>query len=162
MFFSKQLRVFNFNTLLQKADWTRLRFTLSKSCLAIVCSACNERRLSLNYNRSETHKLKIRRETNEYWRYQRVWVNWQKMTEEALQGNWLLFDRAERVSSYCWILSSFTSQESSEATLCKWAKFLSILNIILTSQQSKQQQRMNKSQKHIVDNLDARLDMDTP
>ena len=162
MFFSKQLRVFNFNTLLQKADWTRLRLTLSKSCLAIVCSACNERRLSLNYNRSETHKLKIRRETNEYWRYQRVWVNWQKMTEEALQGNWLLFDRAERVSSYCWILSSFTSQESSEATLCKWAKFLSILNIILTSQQSKQQQRMNKSQKHIVDNLDARLDMDTP
>ena len=162
MFFSKQLRVFNFNTLLQKADWTRLRFTLSKSCLAIVCSACNERRLSLNYNRSETHKLKIRRETNEYWRYQRVWVNWQKMTEEALQGNWHLFDRAERVSSYRWISSSFTLQESSEATLCKWAKFLSILNIILTSQQSKQQQRINKSQKQIVDNLDARLDMDTP
>ena len=60
-------------------------------------------------------------------------------------------------------LSMFVLQESSEATLYKWAKFLSMLNIILTSQQCEQQlQRTNRNEIQMVDNLTPRLGVDTP
>ena len=60
-------------------------------------------------------------------------------------------------------LSLIALQEPSKATLYKCAKFLSILNIILTSQQSKQQLGvMNKNQVRFVDDPTAQLDMDTP
>ena len=60
-------------------------------------------------------------------------------------------------------LSLFALQAPSKATLYKCAKFLSILNIILTSQQSKQQLGvMNKNQVRFVDDPTAQLDMDTP
>ena len=60
-------------------------------------------------------------------------------------------------------LSLFPSQESSEATLYKWATLLSILNIILTSQQCEQQlQRINRNEIQMVDKQTAWLVMDTP
>ena len=89
------------------------------------------RRLSFNYKRSETHNLK----------YKGKPVN----TEDIREFEWT--DRNDgwstsrettsvRSSGECEFLaelSMFDLQESSEATLYKWANFLSILNIVFTS-----------------------------
>ena len=51
--------MFNFNPFVAEGRLNAPSlYSIKIVCLAIVCSACNERRLSLNYNRSETHKLK--------------------------------------------------------------------------------------------------------
>ena len=124
------------------------------------CSAFDERRLRWKFNRSESHKLKIQRETSEYWRVkkylniQKVSVNRQKWPRKHFRGKWIQFDRTER--EFFTELSLFALQKSSGATLYKWAKFLSILNIILTSQQNEQLLlRTNKNQRQTVDNLTA-------
>ena len=77
------------------------------------------------------------------------------MTAEALQGKM----NSVRSSGECEFLaelSLFALQKSSGATLYKWAKFLYILNIILTSQQNEQQLLpTNKNQRQTLDNLTA-------
>ena len=78
------------------------------------------------------------------------------MTAEALQGK-MNSVRSSGESEFLAELSLFALQKSSGATLYKWAKFLSILNIILTSQQNEQQLLpTNKNQRQTVDNLTAR------
>ena len=55
-----------------------------------------------------------------------------EMTAEALQGKRLQSVPSSGEFEFLAELSMFDLQESSEATLYKWAKFLFILNIILT------------------------------
>ena len=116
------------------------------------CSAFDERRLRWNFNRSETSK---HWRVKKYLNIQKVWVNWHKWPRKHFRGKWIQFDRAE--SELFAELSLFALQKSSGATLYKWAKLLSILNIILTSQQNEQQLLpTNKNQRQTVDNLTAR------
>ena len=88
-------------------------------------------------------------------------MSWQKWRLKHFKGN--DFSSIER---RVWVLSWIIYvrlAESGEATLYKWAKFLSMLNIILTSQQSEQQlQRTNRNEIQMVDNLTPRLGVDTP
>ena len=55
-----------------------------------------------------------------------------EMMAEALQGKRLQSVPSSGECEFLAELSMFALQESNEATLYKWAKFLSILNIIFT------------------------------
>ena len=146
--------------MLQKADWTRLCFTLSKwRCLcalhltgvAKVVTIIHQKPTNLNYIGKPADIEDIR---------EFEWTDWQDGRNTWGEMNSV---RSSGECEFMAELSLFASKESSEATLYKWAKYLSILNMTLTCQRStQQQQRMNKNQIQILDNPTARLDVDTP
>ena len=110
----------------QKADWTRLCFTLSKSfCLCalhltgVAKVVIYQKPITLN-TKGNQRILKI--SESEWTDRNDGWSTSGEMTSVRSSGE----------CEFLAELSTFDLQESSEATLYKWAKFLCILDIILT------------------------------
>ena len=125
---------------MQKADWTRLCFTLSKSsCLrAFHLTSVAKVEIMIDQKPANSKYKGKAANTGDIRKF--VWTD--RNGGRSTSGEMI----SVQSSGECRELSLFASQKSSEATLYKEAKFLSILNIILTSQQCEQQlQWINKN-----------------
>ena len=137
---------------MQKADWRRLCFTLSKSLCLRALHLTSVAKVEIIIDQKPTHSKYKGKPANTGDIRKFVWTD--RNGGRSTSGE-MTSVRSSGECEFLAELSLFALQKSSGATLYKWAKFLSILNIILTSQQN-ELLPTNKNQRQTVDNLTAR------
>ena len=128
--FSLLLRVFNFNPSVVEGRLNAPLFNLNYQNRFVFLLCIDGRRLSFNYNRSETHDLKYKGKPVNIEDIRKF--KWTDRNDGRSTSREIASVRSSGECEFLAELSLFALQESNEATLYKWAKFLSILNIILT------------------------------
>ena len=121
--------------LIQKADWRRLCFTLSKSLCLRALHLTSVAKVEIIIDQKPTHSKYKGKPANTGDIRKFVWTD--RNGGRSTSGE-MTSVRSSGECEFLAELSLFASQKSGEATLYKWAKFLSIWNIILTSQQCEQ------------------------
>ena len=120
---------------MQKDDWRRLCFTFSKSLCLRALHLTSVAKVEIIIDQKPTHSKYKGKPANTGDIRKFVWTD--RNGGRSTSGE-MTSVRSSGECEFLAELSLFASQKSGEATLYKWAKFLSIWNIILTSQQCEQ------------------------
>ena len=125
---------------MQKDDWRRLCFTFSKSLCLRALHLTSVAKVEIIIDQKPTHSKYKGKPANTGDIRKFVWTdrNGGRSTSGEMTSGEMTSVRSSGEGEFLAELSLFASQKSGEATLYKWAKFLSIWNIILTSQQCEQ------------------------
>ena len=120
---------------MQKDDWRRLCFTFSKSLCLRALHLTSVAKVEIIIDQKPTHSKYKGKPVNTGDIRKFVWTD--RNGGRSTSGE-ITSVRSSGECEFLAELSLFASHKSGEATVYKWAKFLSIWNIILTSKQCEQ------------------------